>query len=147
MGFNGDPQSGYGTIFKLATNGLLTTVAFFNGTNGSSPLAALTLANDRNYYGTTAGGGEYGAGTIFRLAMTTPAAPVITGIARTVGGVLITWHAVPGLNYLLQFTTDLNQASWTSVGGSLTATNSAMTASDPVPPGQPRRFYRVVLLP
>ncbi|MGA2853702.1 MAG: choice-of-anchor tandem repeat GloVer-containing protein [Verrucomicrobiota bacterium] len=64
---------GYGTVFKLTTNGTLTTLVYFNGTNGSSPNAALTLGSDGNFYGTTWGGGItnttyiHGMGTVFKL--------------------------------------------------------------------------------
>ena len=43
----------YGTVFKVTTNGTLTTLVSFNGTNGANPNAALTLGNDGNFYGTT----------------------------------------------------------------------------------------------
>ena len=64
--------TGYGTIFRLATNGILTTPVLFNSTNGANP-AALMLGNDGNFYGTTAWGGsissfKLGFGTIFRLS-------------------------------------------------------------------------------
>src|SRR5439155_4237 len=66
-----------GTIFRLATNGILTTLASFNGTNGWQPEAGLVLGTDGDFYGTTAYGGagykqgmitpELAAGTVFRL--------------------------------------------------------------------------------
>jgi uncharacterized repeat protein (TIGR03803 family) len=62
--FYGTTESGgattNGTIFKVTTNGSLTTLVNFNGTNGANPLAALTLGTDGNFYGTT----EYGGNTI-----------------------------------------------------------------------------------
>lgn len=60
---------GYGTVFKITTNGVLTTLASFAGTNGSDPQAALTLDGNGNIYGTTASGGTNGNGTIFRLLL------------------------------------------------------------------------------
>jgi uncharacterized repeat protein (TIGR03803 family) len=66
---------GYGTVFKVTTNGTLTTLVFFNGTNGEWPYAALTLGNDGNFYGTTLQGGitnstyTNGMGTVFRLLL------------------------------------------------------------------------------
>jgi len=56
---------GWGTIFRLDTNGNLTTLASFNGTNGVNPSAALTLSPDGTFYGTAAGGGS--EGTIFEV--------------------------------------------------------------------------------
>jgi len=58
---------GYGTVFKVTTNGTLTTLVSFNITNGASPHAALTLGSDGNFYGTTDDGGSYDYGTIFQV--------------------------------------------------------------------------------
>ena len=62
-----------GTVFKITTNGLLTTLVSFSLTNGACPVAALTIGNDGNFYGTTDNGGDtslnngYGYGTIFQV--------------------------------------------------------------------------------
>ncbi len=66
-------SSGYGTVFKLATNGMAQTVATpstladFDNSNGAYPEANLTLGPDGNFYGTTAGGGSGGYGTVFNV--------------------------------------------------------------------------------
>ena len=60
---------GHGTVFELAAgSGTLTTLASFDGTNGSSPLSDLTFDAAGNLYGTTAFGGAHGEGTVFELA-------------------------------------------------------------------------------
>ena len=56
-----------GTVFRMTTNGTLTTLASFNYTNGASPYGGLVQSTDGNFYGTTAEGGTYGDGTVFRL--------------------------------------------------------------------------------
>ena len=65
--------SGMGTVFQLTTNGTLSTLLYFNGTNGVNPsIGGLVQGTDGNFYGTTMGsytGETYGGGTIFR---TTP---------------------------------------------------------------------------
>lgn len=58
-------QTGYGTVFKITTNGALTTIYSFSGTDGANPQAALTLGNDGNFYGTTFGGSS--GGTVFQI--------------------------------------------------------------------------------
>ena len=56
-----------GTVFKVTTNGVLTTLVLFNEVNGEHPDAALVLGGDGNFYGTTESGGVNHAGTMFRL--------------------------------------------------------------------------------
>jgi uncharacterized repeat protein (TIGR03803 family) len=56
-----------GTVFKVTTNGVLTTLVSFANTNGAYPRAALTLGNDGNFYGTTSQGGSGGLGTVFQV--------------------------------------------------------------------------------
>jgi uncharacterized repeat protein (TIGR03803 family) len=67
------PIVGYGTIFRLATNGLLTTLARFDGTNGYYPYSNLVPADDGSFYGTTYRGDlsvdyPYGPGNVYRVS-------------------------------------------------------------------------------
>ena len=60
--------TGDGTVFKLDTDGTLTTLASFAGTNGVGPIGGLAADGAGNFYGTTAGGGGSGDyGTIYKL--------------------------------------------------------------------------------
>ena len=63
-----DNLTGNGTVFTVNTNGVLTTLISFDGTNGRNPWAALTQGSDGGFYGTTPRGGANGAGTIFRVS-------------------------------------------------------------------------------
>ena len=54
-----------GTIFQITTNGLLSILVSFNGTNGANPYANVIQASDGNFYGTASAGGQYNLGTIF----------------------------------------------------------------------------------
>lgn len=62
---------GYGTVFRMTTTGIFTSLVSFNFTNGAYP-GKLLQASDGNFYGTS-GGGDYtnqfgfGYGTIFRM--------------------------------------------------------------------------------
>jgi uncharacterized repeat protein (TIGR03803 family) len=68
-----DPPGGCGTIFKVTPLGVLTTIYAFclqtNCSDGEFPEAALVLATDGNFYGTTASGGAAGYGTVFRITI------------------------------------------------------------------------------
>jgi uncharacterized repeat protein (TIGR03803 family) len=70
-----------GTIFKISLSGTLTTLYSFcsrsSCADGAGPSAALVQSNDGELYGTTAGGGSSGYGTVFRI---------------TQGGALTTLH-------------------------------------------------------
>jgi uncharacterized repeat protein (TIGR03803 family) len=57
---------GYGTVFKMTLDGLLTTLVNFNGTNGEFG-TTLLQTSDGNFYGTTELGGTNYYGTIFRM--------------------------------------------------------------------------------
>ncbi len=61
-----------GTVFRIAPNGALTTLYNFcvRGapcSDGYGSYAGLVQATDGNFYGTTANGGDYGYGTLFRI--------------------------------------------------------------------------------
>jgi uncharacterized repeat protein (TIGR03803 family) len=58
---------GDGTVFRITTNGTLTTLASFSNVNGGYPQAGVIQGLDGNLYGTTLNGGTNGFGTIFSL--------------------------------------------------------------------------------
>ena len=62
-------SSGMGTVFKLdAANAYaLTTLHDFTGLDGADPEAAVVADASGNLYGTTAAGGVFGHGTVFKL--------------------------------------------------------------------------------
>jgi uncharacterized repeat protein (TIGR03803 family) len=187
---------GAGTIFKITTDGLLTSLYSFDGANGAQPAATLVLGTDGNFYGTTLVGGsadngvifqfntngaytvlhmfmgladganpdcgltlgldgnlygvaEFGGmggnGTLFELILRDPA-PVLLSVERTNNTVTLTWSAVAGGNYQIQFSGDLSQQIWSNLGVPVTATTSVAAAIDPTAQAA-RRFYRVVMLP
>jgi len=67
----GGGANAYGTVFKITTNGTLTTLYSFCSqtgcTDGAEPYAALIQATDGNFYGTTVNGGAYADGTVFQI--------------------------------------------------------------------------------
>src|ERR1039457_7178119 len=60
-------SSGVGTVFKVTTNGSLTTLFSFNINNGAIPYGGLVLGKDSLFYGTAFEGGTYGDGTMFKI--------------------------------------------------------------------------------
>ncbi len=73
-------SAGDGTVFEVsAGNHALTTLAAFNGANGATPLAGLTMDSAGNLYGTTFGGGASSEGTLFKMtAATVPQDPKLS---------------------------------------------------------------------
>jgi uncharacterized repeat protein (TIGR03803 family) len=64
----GSPQLQAGTVFKLDTSGKLTALhTFTGGADGSNPFAGVIRDSAGNLYGTTAGGGDSGFGTVFKI--------------------------------------------------------------------------------
>ncbi len=64
----GGTNGGSGTVYKITTNGALTTLVSFNTTNGANPIGALVQATDGSFFGTTSAGGANGLGTVFQLS-------------------------------------------------------------------------------
>src|SRR5436309_13290607 len=58
-----------GTVFKIDSTGSLTTLHSFSGFpgDGAVPVAGLVQGSDGNFYGTTALGGTYFRGTVFKI--------------------------------------------------------------------------------
>jgi uncharacterized repeat protein (TIGR03803 family) len=64
--------NGGGSVFNITPGGKLTTLYTFclqgdTCTDGDGPTGALVQAPNGNLYGTTAGGGAYGPGTVFKI--------------------------------------------------------------------------------
>lgn len=69
----------FGTVFRITTGGVLTTLHVFNGTDGAEPVAALVQGVDGNLYGTTSRGGanicktrptyKLSCGTVFKMTL------------------------------------------------------------------------------
>jgi len=136
-----------GTVFKITPGGVLTTVyTFTGGSDGAYPNSALVQGTDGNFYGTTSAGGAHGDGAIFRLSLVSPPRPVFQSVTKAGGTITLTWSALAGQTYQLQFKTNLYQMSWNNLGSAITATNSTATASDSLGP-DPQRFYRVEIGP
>jgi hypothetical protein len=72
--------------------------------------------------------------------------PVFHGVTLANGAITLTWTAVPGLAYQVQYTTNLAAGVWDNLGSPATVANATLTVSEVQPP-DPQRFYRVVFSP
>jgi len=57
-----------GTVFRVTPAGVLNVIHRFQESDGANPEASLIEGTDGNLYGTTAQGGTYHDGTIFKIA-------------------------------------------------------------------------------
>jgi uncharacterized repeat protein (TIGR03803 family) len=137
----------YGTLFKATTNGELTTVVRFDGTNGINPLASMVLADDGNLYGTMGDASKTRAldgsyGSIVRLVEM----PAVTSIAVSNGSVKLTWTSFTNGVYRVEYKPSLGAMNWTSLPPDVTASSNAdsITVSSA---GAQQGYYRVALLP
>ena len=72
--YNGG-TNGYGSVFKITTNGAFTELygftrlrgASLTNIDGANPIAALVRGTNGNYYGTAPAGGTNGSGAIFEI--------------------------------------------------------------------------------
>jgi hypothetical protein len=55
----------------------------------------------------------------------------------------VSWAGQPGATYHIAYKNRLTDPTWTDLSGAITATNSAMSWSDPTAAGQPSRFYNI----
>ncbi len=68
---SGGTTGGYGTIFKITTNGTLTVLRHLDLANdGGAPMGDLYRNSDGNFYGLTSTGGKNFDGTIFKITST-----------------------------------------------------------------------------
>jgi hypothetical protein len=72
--------------------------------------------------------------------------PVCRTMNQTSSTVALTWSAVAGQQYQAQYSTNLQQTNWISLGSPFTATNGTATVCDTLGPDS-QRLYRAVLLP
>jgi uncharacterized repeat protein (TIGR03803 family) len=97
----GGGTNGDGAIFEISSTGTLFPIYSFTrevgGANldGANPYAALTLAGDGSFYGTTYEGGINGQGTVFHLSSTGTLTPLHSFASASDGanpaGQLVQW--------------------------------------------------------
>jgi uncharacterized repeat protein (TIGR03803 family) len=102
--------NGYGMVFSVTTNGTLTSLYSFSGTNdGANPGGGLVQGSDGSFYGTTEAGGTNNAGTVFRLTIEPQLTMTVSG-----ANVILSWPTnYPG--WYLQKTVNLGAAGFVRI--------------------------------
>jgi uncharacterized repeat protein (TIGR03803 family) len=130
-----------GTVFKVTTNGVLTSLVSFNGDNGANPYGGLVLGGDGIFYGTTAYHGPGGGGTFFRLVIS-----AFTGVARQPGGNLFLTGSGPvNGSYRLWSSPDLSlpPSAWALLTSASFDGNGKFSYKDATAATNPSRFYQL----
>jgi uncharacterized repeat protein (TIGR03803 family) len=143
-GGSGGNGYGAGTVFKVTTNGTLTTLASFAQTNGFLPYAALTMGNDGNFYGTTSYGGSAGDGTVFRLLLPPVVRPTLT-LQFSAGCPQLNLTGMLSNNFVVQYSTNLAGTNWINLLSLTNLSASPYQFLDPAGVEQPARFYRAFM--
>jgi len=124
----------------------------FSGTD----IAGATASSFTKTNAQPADGGNYSVvvSNLFGVATSADAAltlntslvapPIIQSIGYTDGVVSLTWSAVAGIIYRVQFIDDLAATGWQDLAPDVTATGPTASATDTPPDAQ--RFYRILIV-
>ena len=133
----GDPNAGPLTL--VITNYVFgqTRLRFGTDTNGltATQLGQIQFANYNN-----------APGRIDSSGFVTPALPLLTSITKNNSNVSLTWQAVSGKTYQVEYKLNLTDATWTTLTPNVTATGDTANYVDSTASAA-KRFYRVAQLP
>ncbi len=150
---SGSGPSAYGTVFRIAPCGSLTTLwSFTNGVDGASSYAVPVQGLDGDFYGTTVGSGSGPSpnGTVFQLSVPlNPPANQISAIQAGYSNVVLTLPSVAGETYQLQFSSSMTPTNWTNVNGASTthSIGGLLSLTNLGGAMQPQGFYRFAITP
>lgn len=131
-----------GTNYTLAVDTCDSSVVL---TQSVAAGTALALGTNQVVLTLTDGCGNAAYATNFVIVQC-PTPPVIQTLPPAGGMLTLTWTAFVGQQFQVQYKTNWIQTDWINLGDPFPATNTTMTASDPIGP-DPQRFYRVVIVP
>ena len=78
------------------------------------------------------------------FTVTVLAGPSIQAVTASSTNATLTWTAISGARYRVQFKNDLNNTNWTDLAPDVTASGPTATIADT--PGVAQRFYRILVL-
>lgn len=111
-----------GSVYSVTTAGVVTPlISFVGGTDAGHPYDAPLQGGDGNFYGTSAGGGTNGYGTVWQMAATSPSLPgpvqltLSSSSIALKSSVTLDWKVVNG------FSTTMQQCYAAVQGGATTA--------------------------
>ncbi len=95
------------------------------------------------YTGTVRNSGDVTLNNVFVLInQSAPSRPVMGPITMAEGKVTVSWTAMPGVTYGLQYRSNLVDSAWKDIAGYVTASSGTASKED-FPGGASQRIYRV----
>ncbi len=142
--------AGSSDTLRLYTNGVVAAASSAGGWGSTvGPQADIGGGND----GGIAGRFAIDNLQVFDTAETnfasrfTEAIPGITQLNIRVSQVEISWLGQAGTTYQPQYEDDSTTNLWVNLGNPVLGAGSTISVQDPLAPGSPRRFYRVITVP
>ena len=141
-----DPGAGFPNRIAAVVNGggvAVNSITYNNPTNITLNLtiAASTSEGARTLTVTNPDGQSMTSASAL-LTVVAESRPIIQAIDISASTVSITWSAIAGTRYRLQYTSNLNATAWADLPGVVTASSSTATRED-VLSASGQRFYRV----
>ena len=82
----------------------------------------------------------------FKVTVLNPAATIRVSLDAATNRLTLTWDAILGLTYRVEYASDLTAHAWTQLGGNLTATGPTLSVTDTPEAALHQRFYRVAVI-
>jgi hypothetical protein len=118
--------------------------ASVNGTGAISWQPSLAQSPSTNWFYTVANDGLATVTNSFMVSVLAPlAAPLILGFELSGADAIVTWTAVSGYDYTLEFTDDMSGTNWQTLMPPVTASSATVTVTNVNPGSGPARFFRV----
>jgi len=134
------------TIRRLTPDGRVSTIAGLVGMDGAAD-GANGVARFFNPYGlAVAAHGHLVVADTYNQTIRELLAPFTVGVAPSGGGRVISWDAVVGRSYQVQFRDGLTAAAWQNLGNPTTAATLTAAQTDSSLVSAAPRFYRILRL-
>jgi hypothetical protein len=143
------PINAAGVDILLSTNGGLSfpiVLASNVPNNGACSVLLPTLASSAARIKVQAADNIFFAVSPGNFSLVVVAPPVLQPVRLVNGIAQLTWNAIPGKTYRLQYKPTLAATIWTDLLPDLTATATTASTTDAIGTA-PQRFYRILVLP
>jgi len=84
--------------------------------------------------------------TVVVTSSTNNPPPVIQSTVVSGGNIILTWSAVSGASYQVQYSTNISVSNWSSIVPNVTASGTTASITNATGPAT-QQFYRIILLP